>query len=239
MHNSVKGTCRTLNTKTFKYGKIYHNIMVKDKKNRKNSLKQKNGLNLSLKEKILKYLIENKEKPATIRQISKDLNVDYKNIFQAINNLSKVIYKEKFGNANKIEIKLKSSSEILSVENKRANQFLKKNRRLELIRRDIKDIDYPFLIVLVFGSYVKKTKTEKSDIDICIICDSREETKKLISKLELLPINIEIHNFTAGEFESMVKTKEENVGKEIIKNNIILYGIENYYNLISKWMKKE
>ena len=39
----------------------------------------------SLKERILMYLIENKEKPKTIREISKVLNVDYKNTFQAIN----------------------------------------------------------------------------------------------------------------------------------------------------------
>lgn len=206
--------------------------MVKDKNTCKSS-------QLSLKEKILKYLIENKEKPVTIRQISKDLNVDYKNIFQAINDISELIYKEKFGNTNRIEIKLKPSSEIFSVENKRTIQFLKENKQMELIQRDIKNINYPFLIVLVFGSYIKKTKTKKSDIDICIICDNKEKAKKLISKLELLPIKIEIHDFTADEFESMIKTKEDNIGKEIIKNNIVLYGIENYYNLISKWMKKE
>ena len=44
---------------------------------------------------------------------------------------------------------------------------------------------------------------------------------------------------STDEFESMLKTKENNVGKEIVKNNIILYGVENYYNLISRWMKKE
>jgi hypothetical protein len=37
----------------------------------------------------------------------------------------------------------------------------------------------------------------------------------------------------------MLKTKEKNVGKEIVKNNIILCGIENYYRLIQPWMKKE
>ena len=33
--------------------------------------------------------------------------------------------------------------------------------------------------------------------------------------------------------------KQENIAKEIIKYNLILYGIENYYNFVSKWMKKE
>ena len=78
----------------------------------KNKNKEKG---LSLKEKILKYLIENKEKPTTIRQISKELNVDYKNTFQAIDNISNLISKEKFGNTNMVKIKPMPNQEIFSV----------------------------------------------------------------------------------------------------------------------------
>ncbi|MFH1365524.1 MAG: nucleotidyltransferase domain-containing protein [archaeon] len=198
-----------------------------------------NEIKLSAKEKLLKYLIENKS-PKSIRAASCAIVVDYKNTHNLVNKLqSDVISKEKIGNINLIKIKLKPNQEIFSVENKRAAQFLKENGKLELVRKDVESINYPFFIVLVFGSFIKKTKTKKSDIDICIICDNTEESKKLMSKLELLPIKLEFHNFTAKEFESMLKTKEENIGKEVVKNNIILYGIENYYNLISKWMKKE
>lgn len=193
----------------------------------------------SLKEKILGYLIENKEKPRTIMQISKDLKGDYKNTFQAVADISNLISKEKFGNTNMIKINLKPSKEIYSVENKRIKLFLKENKKLELIKQDVESINYPFFIVLIFGSYIKKTKTAKSDIDICIISDNLEKTKKLISLLELLPLKLEIHNFKTDEFESMLKTKEMNIGKEIVKNNVILYGVENYYNLISRWMKNE
>ena len=213
----------------FKYGIIYHNIMVLNR----------NILNLSLKEKVLKYLIENKEKPITIRQISQDLKVDYKNTFQIVSDISDLISKEKFGNTNMIRIKLIISQEIFSVENKRKSQFLKENKQLELVKKDIEGISYPFIIVLIFGSYAKKTQTKKSDIDLCIICDNEEKTKKLTLKLGLLPIKLEIHDFTTDEFEQMLKTNENNVAKEIVKNNVILYGIESYYNLISKWMKKE
>lgn len=199
----------------------------------------KNTQNLTLKEKILKYLIENKEKPTTIRQISKNLNADYKNTFQAIASLKELISKTKLGNSNLIQIKLKPNQELFATENKRTSQFLKENKQLELIKQDISSINYPFFTVLIFGSYVKKTHTKKSDIDLCIISDNKNKTKELISKLELLPIKLEIHVFTTEEFEQMLKTKEENIGGEIVKKNIVLYGVENYYNLISKWMKKE
>jgi len=200
-------------------------------------VKDKNTL--SLKERILKYLIESDVDSVTIRQISQDLRVDYKNTFQVIDNISELISKKRIGNSNLIKIKIVPNQEIFSVENKRTHQFLKENRQLELLKQDIEGINYPFFIVLIFGSYVKKTNTKKSDLDICIIYDNKERINKFISKLELLPFKLEIHDFTIDEFEKMLKTKEDNIGKEIVKNNIILYGLENYYNLISKWMKKD
>ena len=203
--------------------------MVKDKKEE---------IKLSAKEKLLKYLIENKA-PQSIRTLSGATLIDYKNTYNVVDDLqSSVISKEKIGNTSLIKVKIVPNQEIFSVEHKRTIQFLKENKALELVKQDIESVNYPFLIVLIFGSYVKKTQTKNSDIDLCIICDNKEKTKKLISKFELLPIKLETHTFTTNEFESMLKTKEENVGKEIVKNNIILYGTENYYNLISKWMKK-
>jgi predicted nucleotidyltransferase len=196
-------------------------------------------LSLSLKEKILKLLIENKN-PRTILQIAENLKVDYKNTFQAVNKLyPDLIYKDKMGNLNIVEIKLTPSPEIYSVEDKRAKQFLHENKELFLIRKDIESLNYPFFIVLTFGSIVKKTNTKKSDIDVCIISDNKLKTHELMSKLRLLPLNLEMHNFSVSEFEAMLGKKENNLANEIIKNNIILFGIDNYYNLVSKWMKKE
>jgi predicted nucleotidyltransferase len=171
---------------------------------------------------------------------SRAIVVDYKNTYNIVDYFQPdIISKEKVGNTNLIKIKHIPNQEIFAVERKRAIQFLKDNKQLELVKLDIENINYPFLIVLVFGSYVKKTQTKKSDIDLCILCDNKEKIKELLSKLELLPLKLEIHEFSTNEFEQMLKTKEENVGKEIVKNNIIIYGIENYYNLVSKWMKKE
>jgi len=208
--------------------------MVNNKNNKNNKKRE-----FSLKEKILKYLIENKERPKTIREISGALIVDYKNTFQSINTLSDLIYKEKIGNNNLVEINLKPNQEIYSVENKRTKEFLDKNKSLKLIQNDIININYPFFIVLIFGSYAKKENTKNSDIDICIISDNQEKTKELVSKLRVLSLPLEIQEFTIKEFESMFDKKKNNLAKEIIKNNIILFGIENYYNLISKWTKKE
>ncbi len=221
-------------TATFKYGIRYHNIMVNEKIKKSNQ-----KINFSLKEKIIRFLIENK-KPYSILQISKELETDYKNTFQAINKINKeTISKEKKGSVNLVELKLVPNQDIFLVETKRTSSFLEVNKIFRLLFDDIISLNYPFFIVLVFGSYVKQTWTKNSDIDLCIISDDEAKTKELISKFKLLSISLDIQAFSTKEFESMIKTKEANVGKEIIKNNIILYGTENYYNLISKWMKKE
>lgn len=193
-----------------------------------------NIFKFSLKEKILKHLIENKDARTSIKQISERLNTDYKNTFKSINSMQDIISKEKVGNINLIKIKLTPNPETHSLEHKRTKEFLEKNRALRLIKEDAQSLDYPFLIVLIFGSIAKGTSNKKSDIDLCIISDNKDKTHELISKLKLLSLNLEIHDFTIQEFDSMLKTRKNNLAHEIIKNNIIIYGIENYYNLVSE-----
>jgi len=192
------------------------------------------------KEKIIKYLIENKE-PSSIRNISGASLIDYKNAHGYIGDLtaSGAIIQKTIGNTNPIQINLSPNQEIFNVESKRTEEFLSKYPKLKLVKQDIEEISYPFMIVLIFGSYVKNKENNNSDIDICIISDNEEKKKKLFNRLNLLSLKLEIQDFTTNEFISMIEKNQRNLGHEIIKNNIILYGIENYYNLISKWMKKE
>ncbi len=193
----------------------------------------------TLREKIIKFLIENKE-DHSIMEISKKLEVDYKNTFQAIKSLgSKVYSKKKHGNSQLISFGFKFDPEVLAVEEKRKDDLLKKNPKLKLINQEISEEDYPFIIVLIFGSVAKGKNISSSDIDVCIISDNRKKASSISEKLNLLTLKTEIQEFTTGEFISMIEMKQNNLGNEIIKSNVILYGIENYYNLISGWMKKE
>lgn len=194
----------------------------------------------NIKEKIIKYFVENK-KPTSIRKLSQAINSDYKNTHNAVSDLSKkkIIEKNKIGNTNQITLNQSSNTLIYGVEKKRLNQALLKNPELKIIKEDIKEIGYPFMIVLVFGSYAKQKNTQNSDIDICIISDNLTKINKLIENIKLLTAKIDIHTFNVKEFTSMINKKNNNVGNEIIKNNIILHGIENYYELISKWTNPE
>ena len=201
--------------------------------------RQKEEIKLSQKERVLKYLIENKN-PQSIMTASGAIVLDYKNTYNIVNELQpEIISKEKIGNTNLIKLNLIPNQQIYSVENKRTEQFLSKHPTLKVVKKYIEELNYPFFIVLVFGSYVKNTKTENSDIDICIISDNKDKINELQEKLNLFSLKLEIHGFTTKEFISMIEKNKNNLGHEIVKSNIILYGAENYYNLISKWMNKE
>ncbi len=204
--------------------------MVKDKKDK---------IKLKPREKLIKYLIENKE-PTSIMQVSGSTAIDYKNTYNIINELAPaIISREKIGNTNLIRLNPVPNQDIYSVEQKRTQEFLEKNPKLNVIKSYIEEINYPFMIVLIFGSFAKGKNTSSSDIDICVISDNKKKIKELWEMLNLLSLKLEIQEFTTKEFISMIEKKQNNLGNEIIKSNIILYGIENYYNLISKWMKKE
>jgi len=200
---------------------------------------QKKEIKLSPKERVINYLIENKN-PRSIRTVSGAILLDYKNTHNIVNELHpEIILKEKIGNTNLIKLNLVPNQQIYSVENKRTEQFLSEHPALKVIKKYAEELNYPFLIMIVFGSYVKNTNTKTSDIDICIILDNKEKSKELQEKLNLLSLKLEIQEFTTKEFISMIEKNKNNLGHEIVKNNIILYGIEGYYNLIAKWMKKE
>lgn len=216
-----------------------NNNKSNNKSNGKYKKEQKQIVRLSQKEKLLKFLIENKN-PQSIRGASGAIIIDYKNTHNIVNEFyPEVISKEKIGNTNLIRLNIVPNQDIYMVEDKRTKEFLFKNPGLSVIKKYVEEINYPFFIVLVFGSYAKDTKTEKSDIDICIISDNKDKERELIGKLNLLSLRLGIHEFTTKEFTSMIEKSQNNLGHEIIKKNIIIYGIENYYNLISKWMKKE
>ena len=208
--------------------------------NNTNIINSEKEITFKPKERVLKTLIEEKT-PKSILSLSGSAVLDYKNTYNYIKEFaaSGAIIQNPVGNTTLVEINLTSNSEIFSVEKKRTGEFLSKNNKLKIVKNYIEELNYPFIIALIFGSYVKDEKTQNSDIDICIIVDNKDKSKELKEKLNLLSLRLEIHEFTTKEFILMIEKAQNNLGHEIIKSNIILYGIENYYNLISKWMKKE
>ena len=63
------------------------------------------------------------------------------------------------------------------------------------------------------------------------ISNDKDFEKKVSNILSLLPLKTHFLVFTEEEFVRMKDSKKPNVVQEAIKDNVILYGIENYYKL--------
>lgn len=184
--------------------------------------------------KVLKLFVDNKDKSFTIKKAAEALKINYKIVYEEIIKLEKeeMLKITKHGNSKVCEFNYKYGSKIVEIEEARKHELFK-NRDIKLIYKRIKEVKSPFYILILFGSYANKTNTKGSDIDLCLITDNAEINKEAQSILSITPISVHLQDFTSEHFLLMLKSKESNVGNEIVKNNIILYGTESFYGLVN------
>ena len=156
-----------------------------------------------------------------VRGIAKKLDESHSTILRKLNNLQKenVIDSRKEGKNKIFYLKknLISHSYILKTELHKLVKLLRKHPELSVIFEEILQKSDEKLIIL-FGSYAKGLEKKDSDIDIYIETKSRN-VKKVIEDI-YSKINVKI-----GTFD----TKSPLI-KEIIKEHIILRGIEVFYD---------
>ena len=185
---------------------------------------------MTLKEEIIYYLLKNKSKSITIKKLSEKLKKDYKNVYNAIKDLSNTLNLKKLSNSTYISFSSKITLENLKGELFRRNQLLK-NKKIKLLYSDIKNNLNPFFVVIVFGSHASFEQSNSSDIDICVLYDNLAEYKKLENIIKIHD-KIDLHSFSYKEFISMLNSKKFNVGHEIANKGIILFNIESFYEMI-------
>lgn len=186
---------------------------------------------------IIRYLLENCDKELNILAIAKSVKMNYKNVFDIVKRLEreKLVTLKKFGSSNKVTVNKIIHPLVFEAEYARRKDILRDKNILVMLNQIKKDMKSSLYILLLFGSYAKKTQTKISDIDIMfIVPDGTEEKfeKKVHQTARLMPLPIHHMTFSESQFLDMIKAKDFNVGKEAMKNNVILYGIENYYELI-------
>lgn len=179
---------------------------------------------------ILKLLLYNKEEKFTIKKISELLKINYRIVYENVMKLEKdgLLKITKIGNSKICEFSYKFDSRVFEAEYLRRKEFLE-NKDFLVLHNRLEEIKFPF-IALLFGSHAKKTANKHSDIDILTIGGNEKEIQKTIS---LLPDKIHLTTLNYENFINMARSKEFTVVSEILKNNIIIIGIEEYYRLLS------
>lgn len=186
---------------------------------------------------VIRYLIENKNEELNILKISKELKMNYKNVYSIVKRLEKelLVKLEFFGQSSRVKLISQVHPLLFEAEYNRRKEFLKDKNMAVMLNEFKNAIKSKCYILLIFGSYAKKTQTKNSDIDLMFIVpdgkeDLFEKDVHLIARSLPLPIHYLV--FSEKQFLNMIYAKESNVGKEALKNNIILYNIETYYEMI-------
>ena len=180
--------------------------------------------------KILRLLLDKKEKRFTIKKIAESLKINYRIVYEEVAVLEKegLIKITRVGNSKICEFTYKFNNKVYEAEYMR-RMTLFKDKNFLVLRNRLADLNFVF-IALLFGSYVKGTANKHSDIDILTIGGDEKEIRATIS---LLPDKIHLTTASYENFIHMAKSKEFTVVSEALKNNIILIGIEEYYRLLS------
>lgn len=185
---------------------------------------------------VIKLLIEQRSKELSISQIAKLLKKDYKNVHNMVTRLVRMslVQLQPFGKSQRVVLITKIHPLLFDAEYSRRNALLS-NRNIAVMYDSFKRLRSTFYILLVFGSYAKKTYTKHSDLDLMFIVPDRAEDsmeKEIQNITSTLPLNLHVHIFKETDFKAMKNSKEITVGSEAMRHNIILHGIESYYGLL-------
>ena len=198
------------------------------------------------KDKALIYLSRNLGKKATISAICEGLKLSYGYLHSTIYRLEaeRIIKIEEVGNYKLISLNFKNMlaiAELARVSVKISQKIIDKNKKLRKLNilieslRKYKDI----LSIVLFGSQARLEAREKSDIDLLIILSERK-SEALINNIRAEIKAFEVREFADIQeflvdfemFKRMLESKEElNVGKEALKDGIVLDGFENYWKM--------
>ena len=199
---------------------------------------------LSLK--IVYNLFINK-KGITIKDLSNNLKIDYKNVYEAIINLSEtgIIKKEKIGNYNICNLNYSNEDivEYLKEYNSyfKLKEFRKKYpaeyRIVIEACEQLKEEIGPLFICLIFGSYAKEEEKKESDIDLLFLTahSGKREINKILNKINL-PYQKKFHILEQNIYNFIADLKEMkkiSIATEIYKEPpILFYGDDILFKTI-------
>lgn len=201
---------------------------------------------------IMQVFYNDPTRVCSINEISKLLSKPYGTTYNYVQYLIKerVLKSTIKGKATLCSLNFESQKVIelfstLSVSDK--EDFAKKQGVLfealdELAARVKKRSNHSIFTLALFGSTVTGAARAKSDIDLFFISLSKAKYDKMIeNECNVLRMSYgrDINEIIAEPkmYINMLKEKEENVGKQILKNKIICFGANKFWELTIEGLK--
>jgi len=154
------------------------------------------------------------------RELARQLDVNHMTLIRRLKDLvGENVLDLRVEGKNKIffvKQSVEARNYIFMAEHYRLNRLLKKHPRLRNVL-DFVAKDKRIGMAVLFGSYARGDSGESSDIDLFVETGS----KNLKRELERLDLKL---NIKIGKFDG-----ESLLGKEIIKNHVVIKGVEKFY----------
>ena len=205
-----------------------------------------------MRDKIIRLYCDDVHAEFTINELANKTNISYSYVHRQVEELEGkgilVVTRHanrKYCKPNYDNLEVKTS--FVRISNQIAEDFLKKRDKIFFVVEKFlsalsKKTDFNLLSVVLFGSLVKQTDTKKSDIDFFVLVPSKKKYDEIVETecvslsrsfgVKINPIVSEPTNLL-----TMLKNKEHNVAKEILKDKIILFGAEKFWELILETTK--
>ncbi|MBU2590350.1 MAG: nucleotidyltransferase domain-containing protein [Nanoarchaeota archaeon] len=173
------------------------------------------------------------------RKLSKQLKLGMPSIDYGLKKINKLIKQKNVG--NQINYFLDYSKEMLSsalgsVEHSRFERLPPKVRLS--VNDFLKELDEKPIIAVIFGSYASSTYTKNSDIDIMLVFQKIEDSKKIenTAKKISMKTNTQLNPvyLSYQEFKESFHNLTKEFFKKLKKDKIILIGIEWWRQLIDE-----
>jgi len=205
-----------------------------------------------MQDKIVKLFYDDVYAQFTINELATKTNISYSYVHRQVEELKdkEILIIEQRSNRKYCRPNYKNSevkTSFVKISNKIAEDFLKKKDKIffvveKLLSELSKKTDFNLLSVVLFGSLAKRSDFKKSDIDLFILVPSKKKYDEIID-MECVALSksfgVEINPLVSEPTNllSMLKDKEHNVAKEILKNKVILFGAEKFWELILEAIK--
>ena len=186
---------------------------------------------------IMKIFVSKIDRKFSINEIAKTLKKPYALIHRSMSKIKeeKLISQDE---RKLLSLNYKDNvSELSHMEYLRIKEVVKKDKSVSLFLKDcINGIKEDFFTLLIFGSFVDKTKF--NDLDLILILDNShnleiaEKTIKNIASNFSLKIDLHVINKESAH-EMFSKRERINILNESLNKHLIAFGAENYYRILS------